>query len=86
MMTSEDLAGSLRAMRDGGVRSWTIVVGGPDGFSKKQRLEWEPDFRWSFGPLTLPHELAAVVACEQVYRAFTILKGLPYHSGHRMVE
>jgi 23S rRNA (pseudouridine1915-N3)-methyltransferase len=32
--------------------------------------------------MTLPHELAAVVASEQIYRAFTIMQGLPYHLGH----
>jgi 23S rRNA (pseudouridine1915-N3)-methyltransferase len=36
----------------------------------------------SLGSMTLAHELALVVLLEQVYRAFTILKGHPYHSGH----
>ena len=34
---------------------------------------------WSLGPLTLPHDLARVVAAEQIYRAMTLIRGIPYH-------
>jgi 23S rRNA (pseudouridine1915-N3)-methyltransferase len=51
-----------------------FVVGGPFG------LELEDvDHRLSFGPLTLPHQLARVVLLEQLYRAHKILAGEPYH-------
>ena len=53
------------------------VIGGPDGLSAacKQRA----DFSWSLSPLTLPHGLVRVLVAEQLYRAWTILQGHPYH-------
>ncbi len=82
MLSSEDLARRLTQMADGGVKQLVIVIGGPNGFTDKDMLALAPDLRWCFGPLTLPHELAAVVASEQIYRAWTIVKRLPYHEGH----
>jgi 23S rRNA (pseudouridine1915-N3)-methyltransferase len=55
-------------------------VGGPDGFNAETRKA--ANYLLSLGPMTLPHELARVILLEQLYRAFTILKGHPYHSGH----
>jgi 23S rRNA (pseudouridine1915-N3)-methyltransferase len=60
-------------------RPLAFVIGGSHGLA--------PAFldaaaaRWSLGPLTLPHELARVVLAEQLYRAFTILRGEQYHKG-----
>lgn len=51
-----------------------FVVGGPRGLDLDQC-----DLRLSFGPLTLPHQLARVVLLEQLYRAHKILAGEPYH-------
>ena len=82
MLSSEALAGILAKLNDGGVRRLVIWIGGPDGFSTKTVEECRPELEWSFGPLTLPHELAAGVACEQMYRAWTIIRNLPYHKGH----
>jgi 23S rRNA (pseudouridine1915-N3)-methyltransferase len=79
VFSSAELAHTLAGLADRGVRALEIVVGGADGFSSAQLKAWAPALRWSFGPLTLPHELAAVVAAEQVYRAWTIARGLPYH-------
>ena len=81
-LSSEQLAERLDRVLSGGARELHIVIGGADGFSEAGMARMAPDLRWSFGPMTLPHELAAVVAAEQMYRAWTILKGLPYHSGH----
>jgi 23S rRNA (pseudouridine1915-N3)-methyltransferase len=55
-------------------------IGGADGFSDQARHA--ATFTLSLGKMTLAHELARVVLLEQLYRAFTILKGHPYHLGH----
>jgi 23S rRNA (pseudouridine1915-N3)-methyltransferase len=53
------------------------VVGGARGLDEAVRGRAE--LVWAFGPMTLPHELARVVLYEQLYRAMSILRGLPYH-------
>lgn len=58
-------------------RPVALVLGGSTGLAPE--LEERAAMRWSLGPLTLPHELARVVVCEQLYRGFTILRGEPYH-------
>lgn len=80
--SSEELARKFQRVCDSGAKSLTIWIGGPDGVSAGQISRINPDLIWSFGPLTLPHELAAVIAAEQVYRAVSIQKNHPYHSGH----
>jgi len=55
----------------------TFILGGPLGLHDSV-LE-RADALWSLSPLTFPHELARVVVSEQLYRALTILRGLPYH-------
>jgi 23S rRNA (pseudouridine1915-N3)-methyltransferase len=57
-----------------------FAIGGADGFSTAAKSSAQSII--SLGKMTLPHELARVVLLEQIYRAFTILKGHPYHSGH----
>ena len=79
---SEALAVLLQQCMNSGAQVLEIVIGGPDGFTDAALDEMKPAFLWSFGPMTLPHELAAVVAAEQIYRALTILHHQPYHSGH----
>jgi 23S rRNA (pseudouridine1915-N3)-methyltransferase len=61
-------------------RPVTFVLGGSNGLAPA--LLQQAQLRWSLGPLTLPHELARVVVVEQLYRAFTILRGEPYHKGN----
>jgi 23S rRNA (pseudouridine1915-N3)-methyltransferase len=73
---SEGLADWLRDwMADG--QDVVLMMGGPDGLhadclARAQR-------RWSLSPLTLPHGLVRVVVAEQIYRAWSILQGHPYH-------
>ena len=81
-IASEELASELQKCMNSGAQVLEIVIGGPDGFPDEALDEMKPSLRWSFGPMTLPHELAAVVAAEQIYRALTILHHQPYHSGH----
>ena len=75
---SEALAERLGGWRDA-ARSVTFAVGGSRGLDDE--FLRDAAARWSLGPLTLPHELARVIVLEQVYRAFTILRGEPYHKG-----
>lgn len=82
VVSSQKLAAELQKVMNSGAQELQIVIGGPDGFTLQELEAMKPSFCWSFGPLTLPHELAAVVAAEQVYRALTILKNMPYHKGH----
>lgn len=81
-MSSEELAHALQQCMNSGVQELQIVIGGADGFTMQELEQMNAALRWSFGPMTLPHELAAVVASEQIYRALTILHHQPYHSGH----
>jgi 23S rRNA (pseudouridine1915-N3)-methyltransferase len=54
-----------------------LLIGGADGHT--EALRQSADWVWSLTPLTLQHELALVVVLEQLYRAYSIKKGSPYH-------
>lgn len=82
MLSSEDLAVRFQKVCDSGAKSLTIWIGGSNGLTPEQMNQIQPHLIWSFGPMTLPHELASVVAAEQIYRVISILKNHPYHSGH----
>ena len=76
-LSSEGLAELLRHVRDAGSKTLALVVGGPDGLAAD--LLARATHKVSFGPITLPHQLARIVLAEQLYRAATILAGHPYH-------
>jgi 23S rRNA (pseudouridine1915-N3)-methyltransferase len=71
-ITSDELA-----QRVGRTATLTLGIGGDEGLSERARKEAR--FVWSLSKLTLPHRLARVIALEQLYRAFEILRGGPYH-------
>jgi 23S rRNA (pseudouridine1915-N3)-methyltransferase len=79
-LSSEGLAEFLRSHQDRGSAHLVFAIGGADGLS--EQIKNTAAFTLSLGKMTLPHELARVVLLEQLYRAFTILKGHPYHVGH----
>lgn len=54
-----------------------LLIGGPEGLSKPCLQQMKQT--WSLSDLTFPHTLVRVILAEQLYRAMTILKGLPYH-------
>ena len=72
-LSSEQLAEWLEDRRQAGL-DLCFVVGGPRGIDLERC-----DTKLSFGPMTLPHQLARVVLLEQLYRAHKILAGEPYH-------
>ncbi|MEO5365899.1 MAG: 23S rRNA (pseudouridine(1915)-N(3))-methyltransferase RlmH [Magnetococcus sp. WYHC-3] len=77
MLSSPELAHMLGQLRDEGERQICLLCGGPDGLAPEllQRA-W---LRLSFGPMTFPHMLFRVMLAEQIYRAMTLLAGVPYH-------
>jgi len=74
--STEQLAQRMEHWQAGG-RDCALLIGGPDGLDA-DCLD-QVDERWSLGPLTLPHPLVRVIVAEQLYRAWTVLRGHPYH-------
>lgn len=74
--TSPELASRLAAWQADG-RDLCFIIGGPDGVSTTCRER--ADFTWSLSNLTLPHGLARVLFAEQMYRAWSLQVGHPYH-------
>ncbi len=79
-MTSEALAAWLGTRRDDGAQHIVFAVGPASGWSDLARARAQ--LLLSLSTLTLAHALARLVIAEQIYRAFTILTGHPYHTGH----
>lgn len=79
-MSSEGFAEWLGRHRDQGAQLIVFAIGPASGWSDDTRKR--ATLLLSLGQFTLAHALARLVLAEQIYRAFTILTGHPYHSGH----
>jgi len=76
-VTSRGLAQKITDWEMGGTRDVAFLIGGADGHSEGLRAV--ADWRWSLSGLTLQHEMALVLTLEQIYRAWTLKTGHPYH-------
>lgn len=75
-LSSSALAAKLSAWQHDG-RNLCFLIGGPDGVTAE--LRERADFVWSLSSLTLPHGLARILCAEQLYRAWSLQSGHPYH-------
>jgi 23S rRNA (pseudouridine1915-N3)-methyltransferase len=75
-LSSKDIAAKVSGWENSGTKEVVFIVGGPNGVSPE--LSTNVTQRWSLSRLTLTHEMARLVLLEQLYRAYTIIHGLPY--------
>ncbi|MEK1298037.1 23S rRNA (pseudouridine(1915)-N(3))-methyltransferase RlmH [Limosilactobacillus fermentum] len=75
--SSEEFAKEINQLTTYGHSDITFVIGGSLGLSPA--VLKRANTQISFGRFTLPHKLMRLVLAEQIYRAFTIINGLPYH-------
>jgi 23S rRNA (pseudouridine1915-N3)-methyltransferase len=76
LLDSVEFSRYVGKARDGS-KDLLLIIGGDEGLD--ERVRQAADLTLSLSKMTLPHRLARVVLVEQLYRAFTILKGEPYH-------
>lgn len=76
-LSSEGLSQTIHRTLEEGHRQMRFIIGGPDGLHEDllQQAVW----RLSLGAMTFPHMLARVILLEQLYRAMTIIRHIPYH-------
>lgn len=77
MWTSEELASQIDRLGTYGKSHIAFLIGGSNGLSDD--VLKRADAKLSFGRITFPHQLIRLVLVEQVYRAFRIIRGEPYH-------
>jgi len=76
-LSSQVFSEQIGRWRDDGRGDLALVIGGADGHGEALRAR--ADLLLSFGAMTWPHMLVRVLAAEQLWRAFSILNGHPYH-------
>jgi len=77
-LSSPALSKKIVKLLERGKQRLVIIIGGAYGASDE--LKARADWTWSLSELTFNHHFAQVISLEQIYRAFTIWKGLPYHN------
>lgn len=75
-ITSHELAKEVEKWQNAGTKEIAFVIGGADGISEEVAAKADNMLSLSF--LTFTHEMARVIVLEQLYRAYTIIKGFPY--------
>jgi 23S rRNA (pseudouridine1915-N3)-methyltransferase len=76
-LSSPELADWLVSRANRGESRWCFAIGGPDGLG--ENVASQASERLSLSRMTFPHELARLILLEQLYRAVSIARGLPYH-------
>lgn len=76
-VSSMQFAGTITRERDSGRKAMCFAIGGAEGLDPAVRARAAAVF--SFGAMTLPHQIVRILAAEQIYRALTIISGHPYH-------
>lgn len=76
-LSSTELADKIDKLGISGRSSIAFVIGGSLGLD--ERVLKRADFKLSFSPMTFPHQLMRVILLEQIYRAYRIIAGEPYH-------
>jgi len=74
--STEQLAGQMEKWQMNG-SNLCLLIGGPDGLDP--RCSARSDQKWSLSALTLPHPMVRILLSEQLYRAWTVIQGHPYH-------
>ena len=76
-LTSVGFAQNIEKQMVAGTKRVVFVIGGPYGFA--QEVYDRANAKLSLSPMTFSHQMVRLIFVEQLYRAFTILKGEPYH-------